>query len=240
MQPRRIIVLAAIALIAFACGQKQPEKMSYTAQDRKFPELNAYMDALDNAVHGVIDSNLASVRENAPLLADACRTLEKAPLPKFFDDVAQKFTEIQPALTAAVDHFTDMATSGTDDQLKAALDSVRSVSVDVWAVFVPNIKPIEDFHKALQPAWHTYTINEEWDSLRNCLPAFDDAIRALDSTSLPAKYDYAQDKFKTGVVHLEAAFDSLKYAFAENRLDDLSDKMTDLHDAFHELQEFYK
>ncbi len=240
MQPRRIIVLIAIMLIAFACNQKQPEKVSSTSQDREFPELNAYLNALDDAVHGVIDSNFASVRENAPLLADACRTLEKAPLPKFFEDVASQFAEAQPVLMSAVDHFTNMATSGTDDQLEAALDSVRSASIAVWAVFVPNIKPIEDFHKALQPAWHNFTVNEEWDSLKLYLPAFDDAILVLDTTTLPAKYDYAQDKFKTGVANLEAAFDSLKYAFAENRLDDLPGKMTDLHDAFHELQNFYK
>jgi len=241
MKFRSLIILALAALIAVACGQKQPETtVTATPQDREFAELNAFMDVLENAIHASIDSNYTSLRENAPQMTDACRTLEHATLPKFHEDVAAEFAELQPTLTTAVDNFTAVADTGTDEELKTALNTVRDAYINVWSVFVPNIKPIEDFHKTLQPAWHTYTMNEQWDSLKLCLSTFEETIMVLDTTTLPTKYDYASDKFKIGVTGLETAFDSLKFAFAENRLDDLTDKMTDLHDAFHKLQEFYK
>lgn len=236
----RPVIIVAVALLAIACAQKQAEKAAPTAAEREFAELDSFMAVLEVAVHAIIDSNYTAVRENAAQMSDACRTLEKATLPKFHENVSAQFAEAMPALTLAVDSFATVADSATDVELKGAVNSVRTAFIDVWSVFVPNIKPIEDFHKALQPAWHDYTVNEKWDDLKLCLPDFEEAVMVLDTTTLPSKYNYAQDKFKAGVTNLRAAFDSLVFAFAENRLGDLTDKMTDLHDAFHELQDFYK
>lgn len=240
MKLRNATIIIAVALAVFACGQKQPETVAPTAAEREFAELDAFMGVLETALHAVTDSNFVSARENAAQLTDACRSLERASLPKFHQDVAPQFSAAIPALTSAVNNFTTAASSGTDEELDATLDSVRTAFINIWSVFVPSIKPIEDFHEVLQPAWHNYTVNEKWDDLKLCLPDFEDAILVLDTTTLPVKYSYAQDKFKTGVNNLKVAFDSLKFAFAENRLAELTDKMTDMHDAFHELQEFYK
>ncbi len=241
-----LLFLTTIGLIVIIAGcQGEGDTKTDTVAEtesayQQIPEVEAFMEHLEEAVHATFDTNYTAVREAAPKFTAAFEALKKAELPEFHKDVEGQFAEKLPALDEAVKAFAEVAESGDDAALDEALTGVRKSFIDFWVIFVPTVQEIEDFHDILRPAWHDYTPNEDWDALKAAMPDFVKATEAIMNAQLPPKYAYAQAKFDEGRQALKIAIDSLKVACETGTSDDIKEKMSIMHGAFHSIQSFYE
>ncbi len=244
MKTTYIAILFGLLAALFVIGcQGEAENKTDVAESepvRDVPAMDAFMAVLEDAMHAAVDSNYQALRETAPRFTATLDSLANTTLPEFHQDVTGEFTGLTNTLAVAVEGFVNAAGNADDAALEDALDVVRKAYIDLWTLLTPAVPEIDEFHTTLRPVWHQSVPNEDWAAVKAALPKFDSTLIALGTATLPAKYAYAQPKYDEAVLTLKTAFDSLKIACDTDQDDLILDKMTDLHDAFHALQEFYE
>jgi len=232
--------LAAIFVIGCQGDTDTKDDAADVTSDREVVQMDFFMSVLEDAMHAAVDSNFQELRETAVRFKAGMDSLQNATLPEFHQDVTEEFTGLTGTLGVAVEGFVNAAANADDAGLEDALNVVRKAYIDLWALLTPAVPEIDDFHSVIRPVWHQSVPNEDWDAVKAVLPQFDSTLIALAAATLPEKYAYAQTKYDEAVQALKTAFDSLKAVCDAGQDELISDKMIDLHDAFHELQEFYE
>ncbi|MBN2227892.1 MAG: hypothetical protein JW763_11085 [candidate division Zixibacteria bacterium] len=233
-------LLATLFMIGCQGDAKNKTDVADTEPVRDVPAMDAFMAVLENAMHAEVDSNYQTLRETAPQFTAALDSLSNADLPEFHQDVKEEFAGLTNTLSVAVEGFVNAAGNADDVALEEALTTVRKAYIHLWTLLTPAVPEIDDFHTVLRPIWHQSVPNEDWGAVKAVLPKFESTLTALGHAKLPEKYAYAQLKYDQAVHTLKTAYDSLKTTCDAGQDDLILDKMTDLHDAFHALQEFYE
>ena len=181
-----------------------------------------------------------SIREAIPEFKRTTKILMEAELPQFYHNVKDHFQDGRKALALSVDKLESVAQTGDDKELAKAVEEMHTAFERMARILAPRIKELEEFHLVLYPLWHQAMPNEDYQAIKSAIPSLEDKTDALISAVLPQRFKGLEPQFLEKREALKQAVHELADVCRKNDDDSIIQKLTQMHQAYMELDQVFE
>ncbi|MGB2698161.1 MAG: hypothetical protein WBD28_09945 [Candidatus Zixiibacteriota bacterium] len=246
-----LILLVSMLFLSFSsifltgCGTKTDDKEEQPpVTEMKKPTVTGireFHEVLYPVWHDYFpQGDFQAILDAIPEFKKATKVLTEAELPQFYHNVKDDFESKRENLALSVDKMESVARTGDDKELAEAVEDMHTAFEQMARILAPRIKELEEFHLVLYPLWHQAMPNEDYQAIKSAIPSLESKMDALMSAQLSQRFSGIQPEFVEKREALRLAVDELAEVCRNNDEDNIIQKLTQMHQAYMELDQVFE
>jgi len=181
-----------------------------------------------------------SIREAIPEFEKTLKALVDAELPEFYHNVKDDFENKRDNLAFAVRKLRAVAQTGDDEKLAKAVEDMHTAFEQMARVLAPRTRELEEFHLVLYPLWHQAMPNKDYKAIKAAIPSLESKMDTLMSAQLSQRFSGIQSEFVEKREALKLTVEELADVCRQNKDEKIIDKLTQMHEAYRELDQVFE
>lgn len=181
-----------------------------------------------------------SIREAIPEFKRTTQMLMEAELPLFYHNVKDDFENKRKNLALSVDKLESIAQTGNDKELAKAVEEMHTAFERMARVLAPRTREIEQFHLVLYPLWHQAMPDKDYQAIKLAIPSLESKMDALMRAPLPQRFEVLETQFLKKREALKLSVEELADVCRQNKDEKIIDKLTQMHEAYRELDQVFE
>ncbi len=227
------------------CGKDaETEKKQALATQMKRPQVQGikeFHEVLYPVWHSYLpEGNFQSIRNAIPEFKKATEMLMETELPQYYHTVKDDFENKKQNLALAVEKLDSVSQTGDDKQLPKAIEDMHTAFEQMARVLAPRIRELDEFHLVLYPLWHEALPNQDYQAVKTAIPPLEKRLNDLMRAQLPQQFKGIEPQFIEKREALRKAVEELALACRENKDKNILDKLTQMHQAYLELDKVFE
>lgn len=235
-----------ISVFLAGCGKKteikQEEKTPVTEMKKPgVTGIREFHQVLYPVWHDYFpQGDFQSIRNAIPEFKRTAKILNETELPQFYHNVKDDFESKRENLASAVDKMESVAQTGNDQELAKAVEEMHTAFERMARVLAPRTRELEEFHLVLYPLWHQAMPNKDYQAIKAAVPSLESKMEALMQAQLSQRFRGIESEFVEKRQALKLAVEDLADVCRQNKDEEIIDKLTQMHDAYRELDQVFE
>ena len=107
-------------------------------------------------------------------------------------------------------------------------------------VLSPRTREIEQFHLVLYPLWHQALPDKDYQAIKAAIPSLEEKMDALMRAPFPQRFKALEPQFIQKREALKISVEELADVCRQNKEEKIIDKLTQMHEAYRELDQVFE
>jgi hypothetical protein len=240
-----LLGILTISIFLAGCGKEtEIKKEQAPVTEMKKPGVTGireFHEVLYPVWHSYLPAgNYKSIREAIPEFKRATKILREAELPQFYHNVKDDFENKRENLALAVEELESVAETDDDTKLAKAVEDMHTAFEQMVRVLAPRIRELDEFHLVLYPLWHQALPQKDYQAVKVAIPPLEKRLDDLMRAQLPQRFNDIKPKFIEKREALKRAVEELADVCRQDKDEMIIDRLTQMHQAYLELDEVFE
>ncbi len=203
----------------------------------KIPQLDKMHEVIHPMWHKAYpNKDVELLKSLYPQLKTDVSALAEVKIPDTFKDKQHRWSIGITQMQDVLKNYKSAMDKNDSTALLDAAKQIHSAYEFLVDVVNPPLPAMDNFHKVLYSVFHEYLPNEEWNKVKETIPAFQEKMALLNKAELPGRFKAKKAEFDQARSALSEKVDALGKLKNTNDNEKLKEAVLSMHNAYEKLE----